>query len=381
MNSVEAPQGDTGLKSAIRPFEEAFRSRSERLAALNAEGRRMLGYFCTYTPLEVIHAAGLIPIRVLGGEGTIGAADTLAPGFICPYMRRALEAGLAGRYDGLRGMVMGYTCDVACGVINIWAGNIGGDFFHTLPLPYNDTPASRAFLRAALDELVRGLETVGDGKVRDRLPAAIDLYAEISGLLARLSRCRFKGSFLSAGDFLSVIQAGFTLPPEEYLAMCRRLVDECPAGVDPVRTGLPVLVSGSLVEDPKMLEVIDSSGGMIVADDLCTGLRFFESPVLPGRDPFERLIERHFRRWPCPARARAVDRVPRIVELARHSGAKGVVFLLQKFCTPHLADQPILIAELQKAGLPSITLEMDEAGLMEGRLRTHLESFFEILGE
>lgn len=55
--------------------------------------------------------------------------------------------------------------------------------------------------------------------------------------------------------------------------------------------------------------------------------------------------------------------------------------MLQKFCTPHLADLPILTDELKKAGLPALIFEMDETGSMEGQLRTRLESFFEMIEE
>jgi benzoyl-CoA reductase/2-hydroxyglutaryl-CoA dehydratase subunit BcrC/BadD/HgdB len=66
--------------------------------------------------------------------------------------------------------------------------------------------------------------------------------------------------------------------------------------------------------------------------------------------------------------------------LLERSGAKGVVFLIQKFCTPHLADVPTLSKELKERGYPSIMIEVDETWQIQGQLRTRLESFFEMLG-
>jgi len=57
-----------------------------------------------------------------------------------------------------------------------------------------------------------------------------------------------------------------------------------------------------------------------------------------------------------------------------------VVFLIQKFCTPHLGDHPTLKAGLRKLNIPSIMIEIEEAGTMEGQNRTRLVSFFEMLG-
>jgi len=93
----------------------------------------------------------------------------------------------------------------------------------------------------------------------------------------------------------------------------------------------------------------------------------------------ERLMNRYFRRAPCPARSRALERLSFLIHRAESSGARGVVFLIQKFCTPHLADIPILTEELRKQNLPAILVEIDEGGRMEGQARTRLESFFEML--
>jgi benzoyl-CoA reductase/2-hydroxyglutaryl-CoA dehydratase subunit BcrC/BadD/HgdB len=70
-----------------------------------------------------------------------------------------------------------------------------------------------------------------------------------------------------------------------------------------------------------------------------------------------------------------------LIDLARRSGARGVVFLIQKFCTPHLTDIPILGRELKEAGLPSLVIEMEETGVMEGQTATRLQGFFEMMGD
>ena len=55
----------------IQPFTEAVRDQRERLTELASGGRKVLGYFCTYTPIEIIHASGFVPVRILGGEISI----------------------------------------------------------------------------------------------------------------------------------------------------------------------------------------------------------------------------------------------------------------------------------------------------------------------
>ena len=58
-----------------------------------------------------------------------------------------------------------------------------------------------------------------------------------------------------------------------------------------------------------------------------------------------------------------------------------MVFFLQKFCTPHLADLPVVLDALQAEGVRGLVVEMEETGLNEGQLRTRVESFLEMLGD
>ncbi len=354
--------------------------KDSRLNSLSREGKG-IGYFCTYTPIELIHAAGFIPIRIMGGGDRIEKADSLTPNFICPFMRLALEKGLKGGFDSLSGIVQGYTCDVACGLINIWEENIGGRLYHTLPLPYNDTPESRNFFRSAILELLEKLEGIGGHFTEEALEQSLDIYGRIRSLILDLYEMRYRGALpLSASDFLYTVLAGFITSPEKYLEMLNVMVQKI-NGIEVKKDELiPVLVSGSVIEEPVIMEILEESGGRVVADDLCTGLRHFYPSRGEGDNPLNQLIDRYAHRFPCPSRARARDRVPLMVELIKRSGSRGVVFLFQKFCTPHLADHPILTEALRRENIPSIMIEMEETGINEGQLRTRFEGFFEMLG-
>ena len=208
----------------IQPFTEAVRDQKERLTDLASGGRKVLGYFCTYTPIELIHAAGFVPVRILGGGISIERAASLTPTFICPYLRQALERALRGEYDFLSGVIQGYTCDVACGVINIWELNVPGELYHTVPMPYQDSPEARKYFREALAELGEKLNGIGGRLTDEALAASLDLYGEIRRLSLELYRMRSQGRLaLSAVDLLTVVQAGLVTPPEDYLPMLEEL--------------------------------------------------------------------------------------------------------------------------------------------------------------
>ncbi|MCX6002678.1 MAG: 2-hydroxyacyl-CoA dehydratase family protein [Chloroflexi bacterium] len=362
------------------PFVEAVKNRTERLIR-HAEKQKVFGWFCTYTPIELIHAAGFLPVRIYGGTIRVEQAGSLVPNFVCPYMRTSLERALRGEYRYLSGVIQGYTCDTPCGMMNIWEENTGLGLFHTVPLPYNASEGARAFYRHTLNELTGKLAEAGGKTGPASLQRSLDLYAEIRKSLLRLHELRARDMFVRpARDFYTIAEAGFSLPPEDYLTYLTGLIGAldykkaAPAG------GIPVLVSGSIVEQMWIFDLIEVAGGKVVADDLCNGYRFCEPADGPGKDPIERLIDRYMHRFPCPARSTIEDRVPRVRELVERSGARGVIFLFQKFCTPHLADYPALAGELKNSGIPVLLVEMDESGNIEGQLKTRFQAFFEIIG-
>ncbi|MBN1531060.1 MAG: 2-hydroxyacyl-CoA dehydratase [Spirochaetes bacterium] len=362
------------------PFAEIVQNEQEYLTRIASQGKRMIGYFCTYTPLELIHAMGFLPVRITGSSRRAEKAYSLMPSFICPYMRGVLEKGLCGDYGFLSGIVQGYTCDAACGMVNIWEENIGGSLFYSLPLPYNDSPGSREFMRARLRDLAGKLESLGGRYSEEALNASVALYENIRTALLDLYDMRYRGALpLSAAAFLQVILAGFIASPEDYLRMIRELMSSLDRESDQQRGGVPLLVSGSIIENPRFFEIIEDRGGRVIADDLCTGYRGLQPPAGSGVDAMDALIDRFMKRFPCPSRIRAVERLPLLLDLLQASGARGVLFLLQKFCTPHLADHPMLYREMNARGIPSLEVEIEESLDVDGQFLTRIESFLEIL--
>ena len=123
----------------------------------------------------------------------------------------------------------------------------------------------------------------------------------LRGKVLDLYRRRYDGTLsLSAADFATVIHAGFVTSPEEYLSKLTELLatEEQAEPGSPVNTR--IVVSGSLIEHPRILEVVEEAGGRVVADDLCTGLRTFVPREGEGGTPMERLVDRYVNRYPCP---------------------------------------------------------------------------------
>ena len=365
---------------SVQPFVDALYDAPKRLSKLAAEGGKIVGYFCTYTPVEILHACGFLPIRIIGGAGRVEDAYSLVPDFICPFMKRALERALAGEYDYLTGLVQGYSCDVTCGMMSIWENNLPIHFSYQVAIPYNDTTSSRGFFREELQSLIKKLAVYGGNFCESTLADSVETYNRIRGITARLYQLKNKGKLgLNSGDLWVVNQAGAVTPPKDYLKMLEALTSLATLENSLPTSGIPLIISGSLVESEAVLDFVEKAGGRIVYDDICNGSRPQNPPRGKGNHPLDQVIDRIITRNPCPSRSTAEKRYQLLAEKIEDCRANGILFLVQKFCTPHLADVPFLVETLKKNDIPSIMIEMDESWQIDGQFRTRVEGFLEML--
>jgi len=371
---------------SVQPFIDACKN-TERIAEEASKGKPVIGYFCHYSPVELIHACGVIPFRISGGPGPLDRAYDLLPDFICPFLKRATERAMNNEFHFLSGIVQGYTCDAACGVVKVLEKNITGNIFEVIPFPYSDNVDSREYFRNILTSVTDKLQGIGGNFSEDALARSLELYGKIRRILTGLYAMRYSGHLpISSKELWYVIRAGEVTLAEEYLVLLESLMDDLRETPGDSSEGIPVLISGSLIEDANIFDMIENCGGRVAADDLCTGLRSIGTvgelrEESTTGSPVEQFIDMYFSRIPCPSRARAEDRLSYLLDIIDRSGSHGVVFLHQKFCSPHLSDFPFLSKKLRENNIKTIQVEMDEAWTSSGQLKTRLEGFFEMLRE
>ncbi len=354
----------------------------------------LVGYFCTYTPVELLHAAGTEARRIFPPEPGSAASLDLhrvaahLPGFVCPYMKRALEYALAGGIPRMEGLVHAYSCDVTCGTYNIWKDIFSPQVAVMLHQPYRLNAASLEYYLDELRACARTLENLTGRAVTDEgLREASALYNRQRGYLRRLAEARARAGEPGAQAFLEMVLLCQLRPVEQANAFLNRAIEMTKDSAPPESAGRKagdarrVLVSGSVLEDARALDLVEEAGGQVVADDLCTGSRWFAEDIAEDGDPWVALAERYMGRTPCPTRDSAEARSERLGELIRSSGAGLVLFILQKFCDPHLADVPLLREWLSRQGIPSLLLELEDEGPSAEQWKTRLETFFHLGGE
>ena len=76
---------------------------------------KVVGCYPVYTPVELIHAAGMLPVGIIGAGNRleIAHADSRFQSFVCSIVKSTLELGLTERLKFLDGIVFHSICDPA----------------------------------------------------------------------------------------------------------------------------------------------------------------------------------------------------------------------------------------------------------------------------
>jgi benzoyl-CoA reductase subunit C len=358
---------------------------AQRWKAEHAGGLAVACY-PVWAPAEVIHAAGMLPLALLGGGTSVELthADARFQSFVCSIAKSSLELGFQGLVKGVDGFVFSNICDVARNLASIYQRNFAEVFVEYLHLPQNSTsPAVVAYAASEIRRLAEGFERHWDITVTTiALKKSIETYNALRARLRALYALRIaEPQKLSTVELYSVLRAASTVPPEQAIVWLDTLLAELPHREARRQDRLRVVVEGAFCEQPPLglLETLEEAGCYVVEDDLMLGWRWFASDVALDGDPFERLGSAYVNQA-VPSSTRHDSRQHRsdgLVEKVRRSTADAVVFMPAKFCEPALFDYVIMKQGLERVGIPHLLVEFEEKMWTFERTRNEIETFVE----
>jgi benzoyl-CoA reductase subunit C len=354
--------------------------------ALNQNRKKpVVGYFCSYAPEELIHAAGAVPFRIFGTRQNISLADAHLQSYCCSLVRGGLEDALKGKLSFLDGTVFPHTCDSIQRLSDIWRLNAGFKFHLDVVLPVKlDRKSARTYMIDVLNEFKSDLAAaLGTDIAVDRIKHSIAVYNRIRKQIHDIYSLRSKNpGIISAEDVHRIVKASMVMDRDEFLELISGLKEKLAQQPPKIETNgkKRILLSGGICNHPDIYGLIEESGGEVIWDDLCTGTRYFDGMIEDSGDPVEAIAERYLTRMVCPAKYGGLTtRGEHLVHLVKTHRAAGVIFLFLKFCDPHSFDYPYLKKYLDDAGIPNMLLEIEEQPPPEGQLKTRFESFVEMI--
>ena len=198
---------------------------TEEILELKKQGKKVFGWLCTYVPEEIIHAAGILPVRITGYAQETELDDANAYLYInnCSFSRSCLQLGLTGEYDYLDGMVAGSTCDGARRLFDLWQYYIKVPFHHILTVPRKYTERAHALYYEQVVKFKEHLQQYLHSKITDEsLLGSISIYNESRELLKKLYELRkLDKPPITGAETLEVLNASQRMQKEQFNDMGR----------------------------------------------------------------------------------------------------------------------------------------------------------------
>ncbi|MBF0392132.1 MAG: benzoyl-CoA reductase subunit C [Alphaproteobacteria bacterium] len=333
-------------------------------------GRKVVGFLPVYVPLEMIHAAGCLPLGIFGGGDQMEVihGDAYYQSYICRIPRSTIELGVTNRLDFVDGMIFPFVCDVIRNLSGMWKlmfPNVWSKFFDT---PQNfDPEIGGVYYQAELQELRQGLETLtGRAITDDDLRRSIALYNENRDLVRAVYALRAREPWKAAtSDVYLLMRVGLTMPVEEHNQLLRDYMAAAAAEDRPKRDNVRIAIFGSFCEQPplNLIKSIEMAGCYVVEDDYSLVNRFITEAIPTDGDPIAALSLAYLRKsveTSCKYVPKEEDKGVFHVERVRAVAAEGVIYATPSFCDPALLDRPMICARLSEAKIPYIAFKYAE---------------------
>lgn len=344
-----------------------------------------LGWVCSYTPLELIVATGLTPYKLQSDacQGDSSGSESLLPSAFCPYVRRLCSLCLQDPEKVPPLLILVLSCDPMRRLADIIDSYSPALEVIRLDIPRRRDLLAQEFLVAQLQNLLSDLEMRTGRTITDSdLSQAVQVMNHIRSQLSEISDLRSRTPHLLPGSgFLDLVRFSQTHHPAETKDTLAARIRELRAGTDsqPPQQRPRLLLTGSVIEDPGLVQRIAELGGDVVCEDMCSG----ERDILPltGTElsPVQAIARRMLSRPHCARMLGSKERIDRTIDLARHHACRGVIIHTLKFCDLSQADIPRLQTELRKFSIPCVHIEQDALHEDRGQLTTRIQAFLETL--
>ncbi len=350
-----------------------------------AQGKKVIGWQCTYVPEELIHAAGMLPIRVTGGATELEMEDANSYLYInsCSFVRSCLEMVLRKDYDFLDGYVSAATCDGSRRLADVWKNYLSIPLVYILTVPRKFTERAHQLYKSEVQEMRSHIEEEYGVKITDSaLWESITLFNRTRELLGKLYELRKADAPpISGAETMEVVNAAFRIPKELYNELLEKLLAEIASTGRSLTGKVRLLINGSPLNNPEFLQTIEDLGGMVVMDELCMGSRYWWEIVDTnhGSDPLEAISRRYLNNFPCARMVPSDGRFDRVLDLCKDYRIDGVVNEIIRYCVPYAHDEPLLRERLENQGVPVLELDVEYGVTGSGQIRTRAQAFIEMI--
>jgi benzoyl-CoA reductase/2-hydroxyglutaryl-CoA dehydratase subunit BcrC/BadD/HgdB len=359
------------------------------LTELKEQGKRLMGCFPLYPPVELLHSFGLSPVVLWGmspGKSDFSRSDRHLQSYTCQVARCLTEFVLSDARTLFDGFFMYNACDTLRNLPEILDTGLREQgtslplFKLHIPMIPAGRTGAREYLKDRIHGLVRELESfTGRSFSPEDFRSSASLYRRQRELCTDLENHARQGT-ISFTSCAKILQLSHALPVEAHI----KLLEQEIASLEDDPSGEPftgVMISGIEIPPRPLIQAIESSGFRIVANDIAMLKRSYGYSPAPADDPGDYYQDFYFNHYPCTTLLPEGDRrVSLLRRTVRENKVSGFIFFGEKFCEYEYLEIPLLTDMLKSEGTAALSLELGADGSDDlGTLKNRIEAFAEML--
>ncbi len=378
------------FEAMLESFSEARRNGFLKVKELKDADQNIVGIFCTYTPKELIYAAGAHPVSLCSiSEETIPESEKHLPKNLCPLIKASYGFALTDKcpYMYFSDLIVGETtCDGKKKMYE-YLGEIKDT--HVMQLPHTQNGAlSKELWEKEIIVLKEKLEKKFNTVITDeKIKEAINSCNEERTILKEFYELgKLNPSVISGYELQKILQgANYTFDKEvqnkqildlitlykEKYANKEFLTNKKAPRI--LVTGCPL---GGVVD--KIIKPIEETGAVVVAYENCGGAKNLEYNVDTDKDPIVALGEKYLN-IPCSVMSPNTKRHDLLEKLIKEYEVDGVIEVVLQSCHTYAIETHDIRRKLNNITIPFMSLETDYSQSDLGQVKTRIEAFVEMI--
>jgi benzoyl-CoA reductase/2-hydroxyglutaryl-CoA dehydratase subunit BcrC/BadD/HgdB len=387
---------------AMQYFDEIsnfFGKRAQEIQEEKKKGKKVIGYFCMFAPIELILAADAIPVRVNSGwYDTSKLGDRIVPVEICPVIRSTIGAkmiGLSPFMEMSDALISTLTCDGMTKLSEIMSDTM--QVMTMSPPRVKDSKQSLHLWNEEIKAIKTQIEQLTGNKITPKkLRAAIETMQKGTKAFRRLQDLRKDSPVIMGRDAMLVNQTSTWDNIQRWTEKTEALCDELEKRKAQKQWACPpetprVVVTGTPMFWPdnwKMPTLIEEATpqGVLVADEMCSSDRLLYDPVGIDEwtmdDMINAISERYLMASTCPcftSKDGNEDRINWLITKIKEFKADGVIYYVVRGCMLYAMEYSRVKKVLDKLNIPVYYLDTEYTREDVGQMKTRVEAFLEML--
>ena len=372
-------------------FAEARKGAFMKVKDFKENGGKLIGYLCSYTPLEIIEASGASAVALCGTSNeTVADAEEVLPKNLCPLIKGTYGFAYTEKcpFTYYADFIVGETtCDGKKKMYELL-----NDLKETyvMQLPQNQERAwGREGWRQELELLKEKVEqTYGVQITDDMLRQAARNRNAFRRAILDLYECQLEEPPIMSGvDVMATVAAaGFNFSLNAYTAAVSEKVAAAKAAYEAGERRISadakrILITGcpSAGVMGKVGTSIEKNGGVIVCFDDCSGPRTQSTMVdAEAEDIMQGLADRYLG-INCSVMTPNGGRLDNTLDMCRKYKVDGVIDIVLTACHTFSVESELMRLRMEDAGIPYMKIETDYAPNDQGQIDTRIAAFIEML--